>query len=177
MPRQEKVREVTELTEKVNRATAMYFLDFTSVKANDFNMVRRRLREAGATVRVAKNRLALRALKESGIGEAVVEFLRGPTSLVLATGDPIAPARVLRELAKKLESLRVKGAYFERVLYPTDKFEFLAGLATKDELRGQVVGALSAPIWELALGLEWLLAELVFVTEELAKRPAEPAAG
>ncbi|MEO0080844.1 MAG: 50S ribosomal protein L10 [candidate division WOR-3 bacterium] len=172
MPRQEKIGEVAELRDKVSRASALYFVDFTAVGANDFNTVRRRLRETGATVRVAKNRLAKRALEENGVAPEALKFLRGPTSLVLGAEDPIAPARTLREIVKKIEALKVKGAYVDGVVYSADKFAFLASLPTKADLQGQLVGVLAAPIQALALGLEQLVAELVFVMEELAKRPS-----
>jgi len=173
MARQEKVTEVAELKNKLEQASSVYFIDFTQVGANDFNMVRRQLREAGAAVRVAKNRLALRAIKECGMAEGTSDFLRGPTSLVLGTDDPIAPARALRDITRKVVNLKVKGAYVDQTLYTADRFKLLAEMPTGEELRGILVGTLAAPIWELTLGLEQLLSELVYVTEEIAKRPGE----
>lgn len=175
MPKQEKITEVAELKELISRASSLYFLDFTAVTANDFNLVRRRLRESGATVRVAKNRLALRAMAECGVAEGVAEFLRGPTSLVIGAEDPIAPARALRDLAKRLESLKIKGVYLDRTAHPAGQFQFLAALPTKSELRAQVVGVLSGPISGLVWTLEGLLSELVYVAEEIAKRPQPPS--
>jgi len=172
MPKQEKIDSVGKLKEKVSRASALYFVDFTRVTANDFNAVRRRLRETGASVRVVKNRLAKRAASDAGVGADLSAYLRGPTSLVLAGEDPAAPARALKELAKKFEALRVKGAYLDSVVYPAERFEFLASLPTKDELRGQLVGALAAPMWDLGLSLERLLGDLVYVLDQLKDRPA-----
>ncbi len=177
MPKQEKVLEVAKLKELLSGASAIYFVDFTAIPANDFNQVRRRLRENGAAVRVAKNRLALRALKECGLAEGVDKFLRGPTSLVIGSEDPIAPARVLRELQKKLENLKVKGVYLDGTAHPADRFNYLATLPTKAELRAEVVGVLAGPISGLVWALEGLLSEFVYVVEEVAKKssPAEGA--
>ncbi len=177
MPKQEKIDSVEQLKAKVGRATALYFVDFTRVTANDFNTVRRRLRETGAGVQVVKNRLAKRATAEAGVTADLSAFLRGPTSLVLAGEDPAAPARAMKELSRKFEALKVKGAYLDSVVYPAERFDFLASLPTKDELRGQLVGALAAPIWDLGLSLERLLGDLVYVLDQLKDRPApaEPA--
>ncbi len=177
MPKQENVDRVARLKKEVGQASALYFLDFTKIGVNEFNVLRRRLKEAGATVRVVKNRLVKRALDESGIGGDVTGFLRGPTSLVLAVEDAVAPARVIREVGKKLETLKVKGAYVDGAVYSADQFIFLASLPTKDDLRGQVVGALAAPIWEFTLGLEGLISDLVYVLGQITDRKGDARAG
>ena len=170
MPRQEKVDRVDVLKERLSEVSALYFLDFTGVKANDFNRTRRRLGEVGASVRVVKNRLALRALTESGVAEEVSGYLHGPTSLVIAAEDSIAPARVIKEVAKKLEGLKFKGAYLDKTFFDADQFGYIASLPTTDELRAQLVGVLSAPISEFAGSLELMLGDLVYVLEQLGER-------
>ena len=173
MPSARKEQEVAALSELIRDATGYYFLDFTGVAANDFNMTRRQLRAAGARIRVVKNRLALRALVESGVGEEVAEYLKGPTSLVITREDAIVPARVLKEITRKLTALKVKGAYVEQTFFDAGRFEFLASLPTKDDLRGQLVWVLSAPIWELAMSLEGLLNDFVYVLDQLGERQSE----
>jgi large subunit ribosomal protein L10 len=173
MPKQEKVDTIAELKDRIAAASALYFIDFTKVTANDFNALRRKL---GVPVRVVKNRLALRALTESGTPAEVEAILKGPTSVVFAGEDPVAPARTIREAAKKSTALKVKGAYLDRTLYGADRFEFLASLPTKIELRSELVGVLQSPISELVYGLEWLLNDLVFVLDQIKDRTAEAAA-
>ena len=175
MPKQAKVDEVAGLKERIGRASALYFMDFTKVAANDFNALRRKLGESKVTVRVVKNRLALRALTESGVPADIEKLLTGPTSLVFAVDDPVAPARTIRELMKKIAALKVKGAYLDRVLYPASRFDFIAGLPTKNELRGEVVGVLQGPISGLVFSLDGLLSDLVWVLDQIKDRP-QPAA-
>jgi large subunit ribosomal protein L10 len=119
-----------------------------------------------------KNRLALRALTESGVPADIEKLLTGPTSLVFAVDDPVAPARTIREQMKKMAALKVKGAYLDRVLYPANRFDFIAGLPTKNELRGEVVGVLQGPIYGLVMSLDGLLSELVWVLDQVKDRPA-----
>lgn len=177
MPTQQKITTVAELKAQAEQASALYFIDFTKVSANDINMVRRRLDELKVTMKVVKNRLAARALAETGVPAGVEEILVGPTSVVFATEDAVAPARLIREIAVKLKDLRVKGAFLDGTLYAADQFEFLASLPTKADLQAQVVGVLQGPISELVFSLEGLISELVRVLDEIKDRPAvEPAA-
>ena len=97
MPKQVKIDAVTGLKDRIEKASALYFLDFTKLAANDFNTLRRKLGESKVAVRVVKNRLALRALTESGVPAEIEKLLTGPTSLVFAVDDPVAPARTIRE--------------------------------------------------------------------------------
>lgn len=169
-----KARMIEELSAVVSRATALYFLDFTKVSANDIAQFRRRLREQHIRMRVVKNRLALRALTASGIPEEEIKgLLRGPTSVVFASADPLAPVRLFRETAAKLKELRFKGAYFERRVYGPDQLDFLARLPTKNELRAQAVGVLSGPVDELVFTLDGVLRELVWLCEKKAEKGAQ----
>jgi large subunit ribosomal protein L10 len=172
MPKQVKVDAVAGLKDRIGKASALYFIDFTKLAANDFNTLRRKLGESKVTVRVVKNRLALRALTESGVPADIEKLLTGPTSLVFAVDDPVAPARTIREQMKKMAALKVKGAYLDRVLYPANRFDFIAGLPTKNELRGEVVGVLQGPIYGLVMSLDGLLSELVWVLDQVKDRPA-----
>jgi large subunit ribosomal protein L10 len=169
MPKQEKIVSIAAMKDRISRASALYFIDFTKVTANDFNALRRRL---GVPVRVVKNRLALRALLESGTPADVATMLKGPTSVVFAGEDPVGPARVIREAGKKNAALRFKGAYLDRTLYGADRVEFIASLPTRPELHAQVVGVLEAPIAEFVYGIESLLSDLVAVLDQVKDRPA-----
>jgi len=175
MPKQAKVDAVVGLKDRIGKASALYFIDFTKLAANDFNTLRRKLGDSKVTVQVVKNRLALRALIESGVPADIEQLLTGPTSLVFAGDDPVAPARTIREQMKKMAALKVKGAYLDRVLYPADRFAFIASLPTKTELRGEVVGVLQGPIWGLVMSLDGLLSELVWVLDQVKDRPQDAA--
>lgn len=170
MPREDKVRFVEELRSKIQQATALYFLDFTGLPANDFNEFRRSAREQQLQVKVVKNQLALRALRESGVPEGIAQVLRGPTSMVFAPDDPVAPARFLKEIAKRIPNIKFKGAYLENTIYTAEQFDLLANLPTKQDLRAELVGLLAGPISGLAGILEGLLAELIWVLEGLGQK-------
>ncbi len=175
MAKEEKTKVVEELRDQIGRAQSIFFVDFTNVAANDFNELRRRAREKNLTVKVVKNTLALRALEESGVPRAIADILRGPTSLIFAPEDPVAPARLLKEAKEIVSGIKFKGAYLEKTIYPASQFELLATLPTKEDVRAQLVGLLSSPLSGLVGVLEGLLGELVWALEEISRHPRAEA--
>ncbi|MGQ9708548.1 MAG: 50S ribosomal protein L10 [bacterium] len=171
MAKEEKIKFIEELGGEIGRASAVYFMDFTGVRANDFNDLRRVARERRFLVKVVKNRLALRALRQCGVPSEIFDVLKGPTSLILTNDDPVAPARLLKEMASRIAGVRFKGAYFGKNIFLADQFDFLAGLPTKEELRGQVVWVLIGPLAGLVGVCGGLLGELVWVLDEITRRP------
>src|SRR5881396_1996352 len=110
MKRTEKEQLVTELTEKLKGAKALYYTDFTGLNVKRMTELRRRLRRAGVDYVVIKNTLALRAVNESGL---VGSKLKGPTGLVVAK-DAVAAAKVLADFAKENDQRpAVKGGLLE----------------------------------------------------------------
>jgi ribosomal protein L10 len=172
MPKDVKVKEVEALTAKAKDASALYFVDFTGVTAIDITALRRQLREQKVGMRVVKNRLAGRALSQAGVKTEVEAILKGPTSIVFAAADPLAPARLLRDATGRLKALKVKGAWFDGAVYPADRFEFLASLPSRQDLRAELVGVLQDPLGELVFVLDGLLPELVRVLEGVGEKKA-----
>jgi large subunit ribosomal protein L10 len=171
MATEEKSKVIDEIRDKIKRAQSIFFVDFTGVAANDFNELRRRARERNLMVKVVKNTLALRALQECGVPASIAEILRGPTSLIFSSEDPVAPARLLKEAKENVPGIKFKGAYLEKAIYSAAQFELLAALPTKEDVRAQLVGVLSSPLSGLVGVLEGLLGELVWALEEIARRP------
>src|SRR5262247_1787358 len=110
MNRTEKQQLVTELTDKIKGAKALYYTDFTGLNVKRMTELRRRFRRAGVDYVVIKNTLALRAVNESGLTGT---RLRGPTGVVLAK-DPVTAAKVLVDFARENEQKpAVKGGLIE----------------------------------------------------------------
>ncbi|MGQ9678630.1 MAG: 50S ribosomal protein L10 [bacterium] len=170
MATKEKVKIVDELRDKIQQAKSIFFIDFTWLGGNSFNELRRRARDKNLTVKVIKNTLALRVLEEVGIRGVIAEILRGPTSLILAFEDPVAPARLLKEVKETVPGIKFKGAYLEGKIYQATQFEFLATLPTKEDIRAEIVSVLASPLSELVWVLEGFLGEVVWVLENIAQR-------
>lgn len=176
MLKSEKARVIEALTAQVGAATALYFVDFTGVGANDTTELRRRLREQRVGMRVVKNRIALRALDAAGLGGEFADVLRGPTAIVFASADPVAPARLLRETSRQLPGLKVKGIYLDGTLHPAAAFESIASLPGLAELRAELVGVLQGPIAGLVSVLDGLFAELAYVLAAIEEKKGAAAA-
>ncbi|GAJ29502.1 50S ribosomal protein L10 [Acidomonas methanolica] len=110
--------------------------------------LRRRVRAAGATYKVAKNRLALRALDGTQF-DGIVPLLKGPTALAWAD-DPVAVAKTIVEFAKTNDKLVVLGGALGKQTLNADGVRALAELPSLDELRARLVGMISTPATRIA---------------------------
>jgi len=105
--------------------------------------LRRQMKQAGASVKVAKNRLAKIALEGSEIG-SIAPLLKGPT-LIAFSGDPVAAPKVAVDFAKANEKFVILGGAMGKTALNPDGVKALAALPSLDELRAKLVGLLQAP--------------------------------
>jgi large subunit ribosomal protein L10 len=154
MKRNDKEQLVTELTDKIKSAQALYFTDFTGLNVKRMTELRRRLRKAGVEYVVIKNTLALRAVNESGL---VGTRLRGPTGVVIAR-DPVAGAKVLTDFAKEFEQKpAIKGGMFGGVQIDQEQVKKLASMPSREQLLAELGASMQAPLAAFAGALNGLL--------------------
>ena len=115
---------------------------------SEMTSLRKQMREAGASLKVAKNRLARLALEGTEL-ESLGDYLKGP-SVLGYSDDPVAAARVLVKFAKKNDKIEVLGGAMGTVMLDLEAVKALAALPSLDELRGKLVGLLQAPAGKLA---------------------------
>ena len=178
MPKKEKLESVKKLKIMLSEASGIYFADCSKVKGKDISVLRHRLRESEIMTKVVKNRLALLAFKELGFDDSIKTFLTGPTSLIVTNQDSITPARLIKELAKKLTEIKIKGAYADKTIFTAEQFNLLANLPTRLELQATLVGVLNQPIQAIVFILDNLLGNLFFTLEAISqkKEPSEKIA-
>ena len=151
MKRNEKEQLVTELTDKIKGAQALYYTDFTGLNVKRMTDLRRRLRKAGVEYVVIKNTLALRAVNESGL---VAERLKGPTGIVVAH-DALAGAKVLTDFAKENDQRpAMKGGIYEGAAIDEAQLRKIASLPTRTEALSQFAGCLNSVLMMFALALD-----------------------
>jgi large subunit ribosomal protein L10 len=154
MNRTEKEQLVSELKEKLQSATALYYTDFTGLNVKRMTDLRRRLRKANVEYVVIKNTLALRAVSDSGL---VGERLRGPTGVVIGT-DPVAAAKVLNDFARENEQKpQVKGGVLEGRPLSTDQVKQLALLPSREQMLADLGAGLQSPVAAFVGALNGLL--------------------
>ncbi len=175
MQREEKTQLINELQEKIRHSTALFFIDFTGITANDFNTLRRSGKTKNLMVKVVKNRLAKRALVECGVPDVVGQFLEGPTAMIFSFDDPTAPAQLIKEVRERQINLKFKGAYLEQKVFTAGDFDFLSSLPTKDELKRELLGVLAGHLYGLVMVLSGLGEQLIWILAELERKKANPA--
>lgn len=149
---QQKKALVEDLRSDAEDAVVAAAADYRGLNVEEMTDLRRRARGAGITLRVVKNTLSRRAVKDTPC-ENLSEALSGPTLLAFSDGDPGSVARLFRDFAKQHEALQPRGFVLDGVLYPGDQTERIATLPTLDEARARFLGALKAPMQKLVATL------------------------
>lgn len=144
---------VEALTAKIKEATAVVFVDYKGITVAQDTELRKQFREAGVEYAVVKNTLTRFAAKENGYD--FDEVLNGTTAIATTTGDPIAPARIASEYAKKNKiALNIKGGVVEGSVLSVDQLNAFSELPSKNALVASVLGTFLAPISSLAFVLD-----------------------
>ena len=144
---------VDALSGKIKEATSVVFVDYKGITVAQDTELRKQFREAGVEYSVVKNTLTNFAAKDAGYDFA--EILNGTTAMASTTGDPIAPARIVCEFAKKNKNtLSIKGGLVEGSVMSADQLNGFGELPSKNALVASVLGTFLAPISSLAFVLD-----------------------
>ena len=145
---------VDALADKLQASTAAVFVDYKGITVAQDTELRNKFREAGVEYTVVKNTLTRFAANKIGYNQ-FDELLNGTTSLACTTGDPIAPARIICEFAKKNKNvLKIKGGFVEGSVLSVQQLQGFGELPGKDALIAQVLGTFLAPISSLAFVID-----------------------
>jgi len=149
--KEDKQKIVEELTERLGRAETLIVADYRGLTMPQIDALRGRLLEQGATFTVAKNTLTRRAAEAAGV-ESVLALLQGPTAIAFieSDGDPVAVAKALSESARETRILTLRGGVMQGRTITGEDVEELAKLPPVEVLRGQVLGAVIAPLTAIA---------------------------
>jgi len=148
LDRQEKRAFVEFLANVFNSTSMVVVTENKGLTVADVTELRRRVRAAGATYKVAKNRLASLALHGTQF-DGILPLLKGPTALAWSE-DPVAVAKAIVEFAKTNDKLVVLGGSLGNQTLDANGIKALAALPSLDELRAQLVGMISTPATRIA---------------------------
>jgi len=150
MQKEDKSRVVTELTERLRSADTLIVADYRGLTMPQIDALRGRLLEHGARFTVVKNTLTRRAAKDAG-AEALLALLEGPSAIAFidADGDMVAVAKALADSARETRVLAIRGGILAGKEISGEEVEELSKLPPIDVLRGQVLGAVIAPLTSL----------------------------
>ena len=162
MPSAEKTEKVDELAAVIAASKSMVLADFAGVDVAAVTELRSQFRAASVDYRVVKNRLAKRAVAAAGLS-SLEEFFAGPTAMAFAQKDPLAPAQVLQKFIDTGGKMAIKSGLLDGQVLSPEQVKALASLPSRDELLGQVAGAVRGPLSGFVGALNGLLQKLVGV--------------
>ena len=148
MHRSQKEALVASLKQTFGEINLVVVTQQSGMTVGQASDLRRKMREAGASFKVTKNRLTRLALEGTRF-EALTSLFTGPTAIAYSD-DPVAAAKVCVEFAKKNEKLTIVGGALGAQMLDPDGIKALATLPSLDELRGKLVGLLQAPATKVA---------------------------
>jgi large subunit ribosomal protein L10 len=151
MRRDQKEQVVEELTARLKAAETLLVADYRGLTMPQIDELRTRLLESGARFTVVKNTLTRRAAEAAGT-EGLLALLDGPSAIAFleADGDMVATAKALADAARETNVLEIRGGIMQGRAVTAEEVEILAKLPPPEVLRGQVLGAIVAPLTALA---------------------------
>jgi large subunit ribosomal protein L10 len=151
MQKEDKERVVAELTEKLRTAETLFVADYRGLTMPQIDSLRGKMIENGARLSVVKNTLTRRAAEAAG-ADALLALLEGPSAIAFieADGDMVAVAKALADSARETKVLEIRGGVMQGREISASDVEELAKLPPLDVLRGQVLGAIIAPLSAIA---------------------------
>jgi large subunit ribosomal protein L10 len=174
MPRPDKVEMVERLAADLRATDVFYFVDYRGLTHSEASELRNRLAKVDASFKVVKNTLTKRAAAEAGI-EGLDEMLQGPTAIAYCFGDPVQVAKTIQDFIKDSKKATIRGGRLQRSILTASEVEKLATLPSREQLIGQLVGLVAAPLAGLVGVLGGPIRGLVLVLGQVEDQKASAA--
>ncbi len=172
MIKSDKPQVVEDLTKSLKTAKSVTVINYQGISNKALGDLRQKVREVGGTFIVAKNTLVKRALTDSGLKlDSVAEDgLNGPTAVIFAQDDEIAPLQIIGNSIKETEFPKLKFGIFDSMFLNADRLLALSKLPTKNVLQAQLLGALIGPKYGMVGALKGNLSKLVYILDQRTKQ-------
>ena len=173
MPNAQNTEMLANIKADLQDVTAMWVVDYRGLTVKEVEGLRRAIREADGVMKVYKNTLMRIALEETE-NPNCDEVLSGPSAFVFAGADPVASAKALKEFAKKNKKLVIKGGMMDGVFVNAAGVEAIASLPSREQLLGQIAGAINGLARGLAVCINGVPSGLARCVSQIAEQ--KPAA-
>ena len=181
---EQKKQIVADLAESIKNSPAGVLVNYQGITVDTDTKMRKELREAGIKYVVVKNTMTGRACEMNGMDE-MKPYLNGMTALAIGGDDPVAPAKIIKKYAEKLETFSILAGYLDGAVVDAKTVEALADIPSKETLIAKFLGSIRSPLFGLAYALQAVVdkggkveeaAEAAPAAEEApAQAPAEEA--
>jgi len=148
MNKQEKAAEIEALTQAVKAGPTAFVLAPKGLTVNQVSLLRRKIRASSGSFRVVKNRLALRAIKDSPLAPLAVHF-KGETAIAYSAADPAPLAKAIEEFAKDHQGLSIKAGLVDGRLVTGKDIKVLADMPPRPILIARLLSVLNQPMTRL----------------------------
>jgi large subunit ribosomal protein L10 len=169
-----KSEQVTALGEVFKTTTVVVVAHYSGLTVAQMQTLRKQMKQAGASVKVAKNRLAKIALEGSDVA-SIAPLLKGP-ALIAYSGDPVAAPKAAVDFAKTHERFVILGGAMGKTTLDPNGVKALAALPSLDELRAKIVGLIQAPATKIAQVVTAPATKVARVLQAYASKSEESAA-
>ncbi len=142
--RPEKNLIINEIKSRVDKTPYVLLTDYTGMQVPQFNELRNRLSGANAELRVVKNTLLRRALKDSNLPD-LESYLHGQSAVVMGEADISAAAKILKNFTAEFQKPKLKIGILDKAVLEVSEIMALADLPSKDVLQAKLLGLLLAP--------------------------------
>jgi large subunit ribosomal protein L10 len=164
---------VTELNGVFKASSVVVVAHYAGLTVADMQKLRMQMKQGGAKVKVAKNRLARIALDGTDVA-VVAPLLKGPT-VIAYSGDPVAAPKVATDFAKANEKFVILGGAMGKTALNPDGVKALAALPSLDELRAKLIGLIQAPATKIAQVVTAPASKVARVVQAYASKNDEAA--
>ena len=164
--KEKKQEIIKELTDKIEKQKAVVFIDYTGTNVKDLSELRKGLRNFGSELKIAKKTLINLAFQKKNL-EVKVDELGGQVGVVFGFEDEVSSSKNVYEFSKTHETVKILGGILEGSFYGADETIQIAKLPSKQQLLGNLLGTLNAPISNFAYVLSGTTSQFVRVLSEI----------
>ena len=170
---EQKKAVVEALADDMSKAASAVLVKYEGITVEDDTKMRAALRAANVKYAVIKNTLISKACDKTGF-EALKAQLEGMNALAISFDDPIAPAKILKEYAEKIETFEIRGGLIDGAVVDAATVNELAEIPPKEVLVAKLLGSIQSPLYKFAYVLQAIIDKENEGSEEApAETPAE----
>jgi large subunit ribosomal protein L10 len=153
---EQKKQAVAELAEQIKNSVSGVLVNYQGITVEDDTAMRKALREAGVRYSVVKNTLTGRACEMVGYGE-MKQYLNGMTAIAISENDAVAPAKILKKFADKVESFKILAGYLDGAVIDEATVNALADIPSKETLIAKFLGSIQSPVYGFAYAIQAII--------------------
>jgi large subunit ribosomal protein L10 len=173
MPTAEKQAVLDEIADKLKSSSALYITNYSGMSVPEVNELRGAFRKGDIRFKVYKNKLMKLAMEEAGGYDEIIPALVEQNAFAFVEEELSAPAKVLKDFIKDNNKPQFKAAIVDGDFYGEDKLDVLAAMKSKNEIIGDILGLLMAPLSNVVGALESQGSNLVGAVKTIAEKGEE----